>query len=340
VKTVVFILALLQSIEDVYKSANVDFEAGRWTDAAAKYEQVLKEDPSHIPSRFNLAVCYSKTDKLEEAITAYRALLEQNGAIYEARVNFALLLDQTGNRAGAGEQFERALALRADDVEAVRNLAMFYLRGNESDKAYPHLIQLVEKGLASAELYITLSEIERARKNESKSRAYLERAAELDPKNPRLSRQLAVSYYESKDYAKAVPVLEQLTKLEPSNADALYLLGKSYEQLKAYPQAIAKMQEVLRIQPESFEAYGTLAAIFYAQEDWARAAQALTRLIALRPLEAVPHFVLATCFDKLGNAKEALIHYNRFLELDDGSNDARSFQARQRANTLDRRLKR
>jgi len=44
--------------------------------------------------------------------------------------------------------------------------------------------------------------------------------------------------------------------------------------------------------------------------------------------------------NKLGNIKEALVHYNKFLELDDGSNDARSFQARERAKTLDRRLKR
>jgi hypothetical protein len=49
---------------------------------------------------------------------------------------------------------------------------------------------------------------------------------------------------------------------------------------------------------------------------------------------------LATCLDKLGKAKDAVVQYNKFLELDDGSNDARSFQARERARTLERRLKR
>ena len=64
------------------------------------------------------------------------------------------------------------------------------------------------------------------------------------------------------------------------------------------------------------------------------------RVIELRPREALAHFVLATCLDELGNAKDAVVHYNKFLELDDGSNDTRSFQARERAKTLDRRLKR
>jgi tetratricopeptide (TPR) repeat protein len=339
-KTVFLFLMLLQSAEDVYKAATADFDAGRWAEAASKYEQVLKEDPSHIPSRFNLAVSYSKAGKADEAIAAYRTLLEQNGSIYEARVNLAVLLDDDGRRNEAGEEFEKALALRPDDAQAELSLATFYLREKETDKAYPHLIRLEQKGQVSAELYVALSEIERARKNELKSREYVEKALKLDPKNTRLLRQIAVAYYEEKNYPKAIPVLDQLTKVEPGNADALFLLGKSYEQLKAYPQALVKMQEVLRIQPDSFEAYGTIGSIFYAQEDWARAAQALARVVALRPREAVPHFILATCLDKLGNVKEALVHYNKFVELDDGSNDARSFQARQRANTLDRRLKR
>ena len=66
-KTIILILALIQSVQDIYNSANSDFEAGRWTEAAAKYETVLKEDGSHIPSRFNLAVCYTKTGNTDVA---------------------------------------------------------------------------------------------------------------------------------------------------------------------------------------------------------------------------------------------------------------------------------
>src|SRR5262245_44614697 len=164
-KLVLLVLALLQSVEEVYKSANADFEAGKWNDAAAKYEQVLKEDASHIPSRFNLAVSYTKAAKFEEAIQAYRTLLDLNSTIYEARVNLALLLDQTGKRADAGEQFEKALALRPDNSDAELNLAMYYLRGGETAKAYPHLLRIEGKGLATAELYLSLSEIGHYRKN-------------------------------------------------------------------------------------------------------------------------------------------------------------------------------
>ncbi len=339
-KSIILILALLQSIQDVYNSANADFDAGRWAEAASKYEAVLKEDPSHIPSRFSLAVCYTKTGNIDAAIANYRTLLGQNETIYEAHVNLAILLDQNGKRDEAGEQYERALALRPDDGQAQLNLGMFYIRGNNVETAYPHLTAAVEKGINTPELYTALSEIEHARKNELKSREYLEKAIALDASNMNLRRQLAISYFEDKEYAKVVPVLVELVKSEPANADYLYLLGKSYEQLKAYPQAAAVLQQAIRIKPDGVEAYATLAAVYYAQEDWARAAQALSRVVELRPREALPHFVLATCLDNLGNAKEAIVQYNKFVELDDGSNDARSFQARQRARTLERRQKR
>jgi tetratricopeptide (TPR) repeat protein len=337
---ILFALLLFQSVQDIYNSANADFEARRWAEAAAKYEQVLKEDPRHIPSQFNLAVCDTKLGKRDEAIAAYRKLLDVDATVYEAHVNLALLFDETGKRAEAAEQFEKALALRPDDVQAELNLGMFYIRGNDIEKAYPHLKTAEQKGVSSSvDLYIALNEAEHARHNEAKSREYLTKALALAPDNTNLHRQLAISYFEEKDYANAIPHLEQSLRAD-ADPDLLYMLGKSYEATKAYAKALPVLQQVIRLKPDAVEAYATLGVIFYAQEDWTRAAQVMTRVTELQPREALGHFVLATCLDKLGNAKEALVEYNRFLELDDGSNDARSFQAKERAKTLERRLKR
>src|SRR5881628_3913270 len=113
--TLMLVLALFQTAQDLYNSAATDFEAGRWAEAAMKYESVLKEDNSHIPSSFNLAVCYTKLGNTDAAIAAYRTLLDQNGTIYEARVNLAILLDQSSKRDEAGEQFEKALNLHRSE---------------------------------------------------------------------------------------------------------------------------------------------------------------------------------------------------------------------------------
>src|SRR5207247_2620425 len=211
--TLILILALFQTAQDLYNSAATDFEAGRWAEAAMKYESVLKEDASHIPSRFNLAVCYTKLGNTDAAIAAYRTLLDQNGTIYEARVNLAILLDQSGKRDEAGEQFDKALNLHPDDVQAELNLAMFYMRGTEIDKAYPHLIAVQAKGPGTAELYVALSEAEPARQNEAKSGEYLEKDISLDSKNTNMRRRVTISYFTDKDYVKAITPLIELVRL-------------------------------------------------------------------------------------------------------------------------------
>ena len=237
-------------------------------------------------------------------------------------------------------QFEKAVELRPDDAQAHLNLGILYARDDQLEKAYPHLVAAEKKGLNSPDLYIALSEAEHQRKDEPKSLAYLEKASQFDPSNKNVRTQLAIAYFDIKDYAKAVPLLEEITRAGPVNVDYVYMLGKSYQEMKELPRAIATLQQIVRAKPDYVEAWATLGSIYYGQENWPVAAEAMTHVVALRPQQAVGHFVLATCFDKLGNLKEAALHYNKFLELDDGSNDARSFQARQRVQTLERRLKR
>jgi tetratricopeptide (TPR) repeat protein len=368
-RVLILILALLQLPEDIYKTANADFDAGRWSDAAAKYELILKDDPTHIPTRFSLAVCYTKGGNTDRAIAQYRKILEQDETIFEARTNLAILLDQTGQRGDAAEQYERLAEMRPDDPQLQFALGMFYARGDELEKAYPHLVAAAAKNLTFPELYIALSEAEHLRKDDAKSRGYLEKAYQLDPSNKNVQRQLgiiyrdvheyskaiellkpllpesrlelALSYFDNKNYREAIPLLVELINAGGANPDVdyMYMLGKSYLEVMAYPQAVAVLERVLQVKPDYVEAYGTLGSVYFIQEDWARAAQMLGRFVEYKPNQAIAHFALGACFDKLGNLKEALVHYNKFLEFDDGSNDPRSFQTRQRVKTLERRLK-
>jgi tetratricopeptide (TPR) repeat protein len=294
-KILILLLALIQLPDDILKTANADFDAGRWADAAAKYELILKEDPRHIPTRFNLAVCHTKMGNANGAIVEYRKLLEQDGTIYEARTNLAILLDQNGQRPAAAEQYEKLVELRPDDPQAQFRLGMFYARGDEMEQAYPHLIAAAEKNLTFPELYIALSEAEHLRKDESKSRQYLEKAYQMDPSNRNIQRQLgiiyremheyaraiellkpllpesrlelALSYFDNKNYREAVPLLVELVNADSGNADYIYMLGKSYLEVMAYPQAAAVLQRVVQLKPDYVEAYGTLGSVYFIQEE-------------------------------------------------------------------------
>ena len=339
-KSAFVLLMLVQSIEDVYKAANADMEAQRWDDAIAKFEQVLKEDATHVPTMFGLAVSYSKIGNNEKAIEVYRRILGQDSNVYEAHVNLGILLLETGDTEGGSKELEASVALSPDSPEGRLKAASAYFSTQQYERAYPHLLFVEKNGAPSIDVYLLLSEIEYRRGENEKSLEHLEKAGALGPENPYVQRELGVAYYNKKDYEKAVPVLERNVRRDPKNLDDLQMLGKSYFETKRYPQAANASVQLLREQPASFDAYWTLAWAFYELQDWDRASKAFAAYLQLQPKQAVGEFLLATCFDKLDKVEDALLHYNRFLELDDGSSDVRSFQARERAKTLERRVKR
>jgi tetratricopeptide (TPR) repeat protein len=367
IAAILFASLLTQSLPDLLKAANADVQAHQWTEAADKYEQILKEDPTHVPTMFGLAVCYANLDQPKRAAELYTKLLEQDPNVYEARVNFALLLEKLDERSAAQEQMEKSLTLRPDDPKAEMNAANFFNAEGELDKAYAHLVAAERKGQKTVDLFIALSQAETRLGHDDKSREYLEKASEMDPGNtdiqhdlgiayrkagnldraiavlkpllPQTRLELALSYFANKNFVEAGQLFEELVRVESPNPDYLYMLGQSYFETKRYSDATSVLVRLVDLQPNYVEAYATLGSVKYLQEDWAGAAAALLKFLEFKPDHAFSHFVAATCFDKLGKDKEALVHYNRFLALDDGASDVRSFQARQRAKALEARIK-
>src|ERR1051326_5107176 len=130
----VLILAL-QSPADIFKAANADMDAGRYAEAAAKFEQVLKDDPSQIPSEFDLAVCYTKLGKSKEAEELYRKIIEHDSNIYEAHFNLGVLLRDLNNGTAADEEFVKAAALQPDNPFPLIYHAEFLEQQGDIDKA-------------------------------------------------------------------------------------------------------------------------------------------------------------------------------------------------------------
>src|SRR3954464_9620857 len=110
-----FLLLRQQDPATLFKAATADMDAGKWIDAAPKFEQILKDDPTHIPSEFSLAVCYSKLGKPEMAIPLYRKILEQDSNIYEVRFNLAVLLHESGKETDADQEFLKAASMQPKD---------------------------------------------------------------------------------------------------------------------------------------------------------------------------------------------------------------------------------
>jgi tetratricopeptide (TPR) repeat protein len=339
-KSILLFLLLLQNPADLYKSGTADMDAKNWEQAAAKFKQVLESDPTHIPSQFNLAVCYTRLGQPEAAIPLYEKILEQNADIYEARFNLAVLFHEAGNEISADEQFQKASTMRPQDPRPLLFHAEFLEKQGDTDRALETYIQAAAADPSDRDASHALEGFRRRLGATYRTSGQFDKAiAVLEPLGPENNELLALAYFDKGDFAKAASLFRLLSSGAPSNTSYLFMLGKSQMELKEYPRAIATMQRVLELKPDDVDALRTLASGYQLLQDWSHAAATIERFVQLQPRDAYAYFVLATCYERLEKLKQALLNYNKFLEFDDGSNDPRSFQARERAKTLERRLK-
>ena len=370
-----------------------------WTEATTALEAVLASNPSHIPSRFNLAVSLGEAGDTARALETYRELLVQDATIFEARMNLAIMLSENGNAEQAAAEFAAAGLLRPEDplpalyraqmldemgqtdaaigayaavigidfdlVEPHERLGLLYRRMDRLDEAHQELTHAVNLGSTAPAVFVALGDIENRRGNLDRARDRYQRAALLAPGDDNIRLRLALAlrdqglssealaileelpgtesvladgYMANHDYARAAAVYEDLTREYPENTDYWETLGRAYYELGRPGDSEAALQKALNLEPERVSSWGTLALIYFEREDWTNAGIILTQYIGLQPNHATSHFLLAVCFDNLGEYEKALVHYNKFIELDAGDDDVRSLKVRQRANSIDRYL--
>ena len=385
----------LLPLEHFYEQAISFIKAEDYEAAIEKLEAIYGEEPSHVPTIFNLALCLSDTGRLEKAIELYREALDLDPGLFEAQMNLAMLLHESGKIEQALETFERAskiapndpvpviyrareldqmerqleaeqaylAALRIDNglPSAWEALGFLYRRMGRNQDARSALLKAEELGVKSPSLFVNLGDLSVEQRELKTAKQYFEKAHLLAANDsdvqlrlalvlrdleefpgaisllknlPEAHEALAEAYFASKDYSNSAIEYEALVEKDLKNSKFWYLLGRSLFEMDRREEAIPYLQKSLTLEPTRVGAWGTLAAIHYSEEDWLSTISMLLKYLELDPEHAPSHFAIATSYDNLRDFEKALLHYNKFTELDDGSNDVRSFQVRQRIKVL------
>ena len=343
--------------------------SGETARAIATYRDILDADATVYEARMNLGTLLFESGQSGEAAEEFARAMDLNPenptpALYRAQV-----LDQADRVEDAIDAYLDVLELAGTQVEpaseANRRLGALYLRSDLSGEGREALREAVRLGVEDPTVFVALGDLESSAGNLEQAMEYYEQAIGLDQGNDDIRRRLALllldldqaeraipileslsgmeavlaeGYVAAGRYDEAIPLYEQLTAVEPENSDNWFGLATTYYETNQFDRAIPVLGRTLELDSELFAAWGMLASIYYQRENWANAGTMLLNYLELRPNHAPSIFLLATCYDKLGDYEKALLHYNQFLELDDGTDDARSFQVTQRAQSLARVL--
>lgn len=138
----------------LFAVGNSLFENGNISEAAGKFEEFLRLNPSALQAYINLGNCYRELGEFEKALAAYQSLLDGlKGEMTElagdkravgALAGIGQVYMTMGEMEKAEDSLKQALALFPDDETLAFNIGEIYFSTQKPDKAVEYFKQAIE----------------------------------------------------------------------------------------------------------------------------------------------------------------------------------------------------
>lgn len=125
----------------------------------------------------------------------------------------------------------------------------------------------------------------------------------------------AIKYYEEGEYDKALEILnKQLSIVE--DPDAYNYVGKIYQEKGEIELAIKNFEKALEFKPDFFEVNYELGKIYYSMNDFKNASKYLTKASSIHTDDVEVLNLTAETYKKVGHSDDAVILFEKILELE------------------------
>ena len=253
--------------------------------------------------------------RLEAAVEAYRAVLEEDPGNFDALCLMGMALVQLGRPEAAAGSIERAVTLRPDSADAHNALGNVMMALGRHDRA----LQCYEAALARepdfADGHFNLGNARAALGRHAEAVTAYQWATALRPDWAEAHLRLGVARAAAGRLAEALGSFETALTLAPGLFPALYNRANTLKRMGRHEDAIAAYRVALARQPDAAEAHNNLATSLAALGRHEEAVESYRRAIALNPEAAEVHNNLATSLADLGRNEEALGALDAALSL-------------------------
>jgi tetratricopeptide (TPR) repeat protein len=262
-------------------------------------QKAVAAKPDDYRAWFDLGYVYNATNRLPEAIEAYRKSVAAKPDVFESNLNLGLLLARQGNNAEAAKWLKAATQLKptAHPDETLARAWQSLGRVEESLDpqqalaAYTESAKLAPKSpephLAAAVL------LEKQNNLDAAAREY-QTAAELDPKSQVAVSGLANVYIKQKKYPEAEAGLRRLLAADPQNSNARVQLGRLLADDGKNEEAAQELQKGLQADSSDGRTALELGTLYVKADKYSEAEQQFRIAVKSMPKDAEAHFALGS----------------------------------------------
>jgi Flp pilus assembly protein TadD len=213
--------------------------------ALRRAQAVLASEPANASALELLASAYLNQKDFTKAIETYRRLVElfPSAADRHSDLGVALI---AGQRIGeARKEFETALSLAPDNVQAGTQIANLDLLAGRTDDALAHIQKQIAAAGKKPKLLLVLASVQASRGDALAAERTYREAVRLDPNHSEARLALADFYVRTGKVDQATPVLDSAIAVEKTapgyqlQGIILQMRGNTIAARHAYQQALA-----------------------------------------------------------------------------------------------------
>jgi tetratricopeptide (TPR) repeat protein len=306
-----------QMLDRQFQSAVAEYDAGRFTEAAAQLEALLPYASKTFEVHELLGLVYAGESQDAKALEQLELAVRLKPDSAAARTNLAASLFHSGKSELAEAQFRKALQLEPRNYDANHNLGELYIQSKRIAEAVPLLETAQEirpsydNGYDLALAYFQTGKLSQARQ--------LVQNLEQIKNTGELHNLLAQVDEKSGEFVPAVNEYEAAAHMDPSESN-LFDWGSELLLHRTYEPAINVFQEAAKRYPNSPRLFIGLGMALYSRGTYDEAVKALLTAADLNPADPRCYLFLSKAYDSSPNhAEDVIQRFRRFSELQPGN---------------------
>ena len=235
-----------------------------------------------------LASAYYHTSQREKAHQLLEGLY---GRIADPQGIFAAggVAAQAGDYGIAEKLFESVRASYPDRTRLGYNLALIQFRTGRAAESQKTLIELVNAGRGTSEIYSLLGQCYQEQGNTAEAVRQLENAIRQDPSKEYYYQELTAILLGAKRLPAALKVASRMTEAFPKSAAAFRTRGLVETKMDQYTDAVRSFKRAVALDPSSLDAHLGLASAQWGAGMHRDAQTAFERLVKQHPRDAEVH---------------------------------------------------
>jgi tetratricopeptide (TPR) repeat protein len=267
----------------------------------------------------------------QESLAAYQKAAELDPANLEAQLGVAHMAERSGNAAAAEQQYLKLAT--AGNNDSIESLVSLYLKQKRFSDAETWLRKYLATNPQNTAAQLQLGKLQAAEGKTQEAISTLEPLYKTSP-DPKVARELAGLYLETKQYPAAADLLRPLIAQSPNDAQLYVDYGSALMHQLKYAEAQTVLLKAVQLKPDLVGAYSDLAYAAEQNKNYELTIRVLDARAKLQPETPATLFLRATAYDNLRMYKPAAANYKLFLAAAGGKFPDQEFQARHRLKAI------